>query len=738
MGKKEVIIIRRRGDTGEKGDRGNKGSPGCRGPPGEPGISFTGPTGPYGTGFTGMTGDTGYTGPTGPYGTGDTGATGSMGTGWTGTTGDTGPTGPYGTGATGATGDTGSTGAMGSDGATGDTGSTGATGATGATGIAGLTGPTGSMGTGWTGTTGDTGPTGPAGANASVTASPITGDGSVLSPITLLPASPPTNGSSSWYYSPLTSAWGIYQNPSSTYTTVGSGGMFPSLESAFSNNANFLRVISNITFGSGGYTLPNLSQRYYISIDSGVNLEISNQINWNGGSVSITGSSITNSILSCSNVTTSTLFTNYINLQVSNLNYQVGGTGTILNSESLGSTSYFDRMVVTNTGNTALQFVNASSDIVIIENVLIQNTNGGYTYPAISTSSLASRNVFANNISTIGQVSFQIDGEYGNFNSIMSRDGLFNITITGDGNTFSSVINANVVSVGFNIANISNVTINYMTCQGFNLNPNVLASLCNFYNITAADVVIESTYNCYFSNIICVNSLFVGLLTNSIVDGLTVSDDFLSMRATGSSLFNISLVTANSATTLNMLRFLNCIVDGISVVYNGSLGFSRNNNTIFSNIICNDPIGNINIGNVAGALNINSGCTFNNLMCAGLVVDNTTLCNIDNYRCYGGLNVTSNSISNRYSDGYIDNSLTSVSGIGDTYFGLNVNFNNGTFTVNGAGNAIINFMYNRSAGGVANITGSGLLAAADRPLVVGSITNAANVNVHANSSGNVP
>jgi hypothetical protein len=704
MGKKEVIIIRRRGDPGEKG---SKGCPGPRGPPGD---SITGPTGPYGTGFTGAIG-TGWTGETGP-------------------TGEIGPTGPYGTGPTGAIG-------TGWTGETGETGPTGATGPAGIEGSTGYTGPTGPYGTGGTGPTGSIGPTGPQGSLPAITSSPITGDGTVLNPITLLPASPPVNGSSSWYYSPLSSSWGIYQNPSPTYTTVGSGGMFSTLESAFSNGANFVRVISNINYGSGGYSLPTPSQNYYISIDAGVNVTVEDQINWNGGNVSIVGTSTANSILSSTNVSTTTLFTNYINLQVSNLNYQVGGTGTILNSGSLGSTTYLDRMVVTNIGSTAQQFINAASDIVVIQNVIINNTNGGYTYPALSTSAAASRNILVSDISILGSVSFQIDGQYGKFSGIVSRDGIFDITITGDGNNFASILNANIVSVGLGVSNISNVTIDYMTCGSFNLNPSVLATLCSFYNITANNITIQSTYNCYFSNIICSNIFSAGLFANSVVNGLAITQDFSSMQAASCSFYNISLVTPNSAITLNMNRFDTCIVEGVQVVYFGSLAFSNNLNTVFSNISCNDFSGGITIGSVAGPLNANINCSFNNLFTYDLTVDNSNNCIISNYISKQSFSVSSNSSMNRFSSGYISNPCT-VEGAGDTYFGINATFNIGSFTVNGSSNAIINFMYERSAVGSVNIVGSGALAAGTRPLVVGSITNSPNVNIHANSTGNIP
>lgn len=747
MGKKEVIIIRRKGEPGDDGCKGKRGPRGPRGPPGYSHSGHTGHTG-YGTGETGPTGDSGPTGSTGPYGTGDTGPTG-----FSGETGPTGSTGPYGTGDTGPTGSigplgntgpTGNTGPYGT-GDTGSTGNTGNTGNTGSTGSTGNTGPTGPIGTGPTGPTGSngvTGPTGAAGGLTSVlTSSPITGDGNIGNPVTLLPASPPTNGSSSWYYSPLTSSWGIYQNPGPTYTTVGIGGMFSTLESAFNNNANFVRIISNITFGTSGYTLPNASGNYYLFIDSGVTLTIADQINFNGGNISFTGSSITNSILTVTNISTATVFTNYDNLQITNLNYIPASSGSTLNSGSLGSSIYLNKMVVTNIGNTSLQFVNAISDIVVIESVLINNTNGGYTYPAISTDSSASRNIFANDISTIGDISFQIDGQYGNFNTIVSRDRSLNITTTGNGNSFSSLIGLNVLTLQ-NLVNLFSITINYANCQSFNISSPVTYT-SNFWNITTDDLSFGTIVDSYFLNLVCLNDFTMARFDNCIIDGLTVTKDFISINSFNSTIYNLCLLSSISSTILNIRGFNNTLVDGIFVLNSGNISFYRTTSCVFSNIVSQDSsiiTNGITIGTTSGALNFVRGCTFSKIQTYNLTIDYAENCLISDYALIlgGHFAVTANSSVNRFSNGIIQNSLTNVRGVGDSYVGITTVNNNGSFTVYGAGNSILNFVYARNVAGPCNIVGDGALAAADLPLVVGSISSIANVNIHANSTGNIP
>jgi len=170
-----------RGPTGPQGPQGVAGNNGVTGPTGVQGPTgpANGPTGPTGAGGEGATGPTGpgVTGPTGPQGnvgpqgfgpTGPSGPTGAASsvtgpTGWTGPS-VTGPTGAPSsvTGPTGTAGITGPTGATGAaSNVTGPTGSQGATGPTGAS----VTGPQGSQGTsgvtGPTGTQGATGPTGP-------------------------------------------------------------------------------------------------------------------------------------------------------------------------------------------------------------------------------------------------------------------------------------------------------------------------------------------------------------------------------------------------------------------------------------------------------------------------------------------------------------------------------------------------------------------------------------------------
>ena len=752
------------GPTGHTGLTGPTGFTGVTGPTGHTGL--TGHTGPEGTGPTGPTGHTGLTGHTGPEGTGPTGPTGHTGvtghtgpegtgpTGPTGHTGVTGHTGPEGTGPTGPTGHTGVTGHTGPEGTgpTGPTGHSGHTGTTGHTGPEGTgpTGPTGHSGhtgttghTGQTGPTGHTGLTGPTGDSGTViTASPITGDGSGGDPITLAPSS---SCDVSWYWDPTPAAWGLYQNPGITQTTVGSGGtgaMYANLIDSFNDGCYFVRVLSSSTVTEAAFTFPDAGGQCFIFIDTNTTVEFSDQIDWNNATVTIAGVEFDTSTVSFTGPNNTRSFINYSRVNMSTC--QISTTTNAdapLNSGQSSAQLYIDNCSIVASGGIFIETGN--EEIILLTNSFISTPNIAQP-PSINIINAPSQvlfrditftGLFTNIISIIVEAS---DVVY--MSNLYSLNNNYLITINSNNNRYENLIGLSSLIVSSTDDTMQNIFFGIVTQNvtiGNSGVPMVKPSLSEFHNITCINSFsIEFMDRCELTNVTCYNtSAWMGI-TNCRISGMSILTPISSISIAGSDISDIKFITTIIGTNFELRNLTNCNVNNISLTNNGTLALNAFVKTNVTNILyasVDGAVPDLSLGTVPGADQHQDSC-FSNIIVvgnvAGINANSIARCCFTNISATNFTTTAGNGFFSTLSGlraqgltfGWSDSTVSNCT-IGGTGGATGITVNNARVTVTGC----------NIANALATITGVGF-----QPLVVGCIAGAAYVNIDPASTGNIP